>query len=800
MMKLDPLDFIRTVFRDLPAHAVRVVAGFPEDPNKTIAGWTARPVNGSLPTQIKPNCNAYYSIASIQPDPAGKVRRSKETVSAVHVIVVDDIGANGKVPAETITLEPSFAIETSPDNFQYGYLLDVPATNEEIMPVLHALARGQAGDRGGQNVARYVRLPFGVNTKAAVIETYGKPFPVTLKEWHPERRFAIAEVIAGLAVNVETKPPEKRLSTVKTTVDDTGSEHVDLAEVHKALALCVEEADDRDGWIKFGQALHRATGGSGAGFDLWDGWSQRSPKYKSGETKKLWRGLGKSCADPATLASIFAAARNKPCAAEDFEDDGVLAINFTRPYDVARVIIRTQFTHPDGDMLLSWQETFYAWTGSHYAPMPTEDLRALIYARAGSQAKQPPSARKVSDVVDALKAVANLSKTVREPAWLDASPVAADMTSIAMQNGILIAETRELLPATPRYFCTGALPFPYVKSARVASRWLAFLHDLWGDDTASIALLQQWFGYCLTARTEQQKALMIVGPPRSGKGTIARVLSALVGADNLCAPTLSGLAQGFGLAPLIGKQLAIISDARISGRADLAALSENILRIAGEDLIGIPRKYQSDFTAKLATKIMILSNELPHLPDAAGALASRFLILHTMRSFLAKEDHGLDKVLSSELPGIFEWALEGFDALAKSGRFVQPSTANAMIDELNRLASPVRAFLDDECEIAPGAEVERSALYAHYLAWGHHNGIAHPVALEIFGRNLRAAVSGLNTVQHKTRDGRGRVRFYQGLKLRAQRGDFDDCLDAYAHEPLEKTEDLRRVTQGDTCV
>jgi len=34
--------------------------------------------------------------------------------------------------------------------------------------------------------------------------------------------------------------------------------------------------------------------------------------------------------------------------------------------------------------------------------------------------------------------------------------------------------------------------------------------------------LQDWFGYTLSPDTSQQKMLMIVGPTRSGKGTIGR--------------------------------------------------------------------------------------------------------------------------------------------------------------------------------------------------------------------------------------------------------------------------------------
>ena len=55
---------------------------------------------------------------------------------------------------------------------------------------------------------------------------------------------------------------------------------------------------------------------------------------------------------------------------------------------------------------------------------------------------------------------------------------------------------------------------------------------------------------------------MMVGPKRSGKGTIARVLRKLIGERNVAGPTLSSLGGPFGLQPLLGKSGAIISDAR----------------------------------------------------------------------------------------------------------------------------------------------------------------------------------------------------------------------------------------------
>ena len=70
--------------------------------------------------------------------------------------------------------------------------------------------------------------------------------------------------------------------------------------------------------------------------------------------------------------------------------------------------------------------------------------------------------------------------------------------------------------------------------------------------------------------------MMLVGPKRSGKGTIARILTDLIGKANVAGPTLSGLGTNFGLAPLIGKPLAIIDDARLSGKADASVIAERL--------------------------------------------------------------------------------------------------------------------------------------------------------------------------------------------------------------------------------
>jgi putative DNA primase/helicase len=96
----------------------------------------------------------------------------------------------------------------------------------------------------------------------------------------------------------------------------------------------------------------------------------------------------------------------------------------------------------------------------------------------------------------------------------------------------------------------GILHIQRAPAAPEPRQWLEFLGQLWGpDDQEAINTLQEVFGYCLTGDTGQQKAFLLVGPKRSGKGTIARVLARLVGiGGNAVAPTLAALGTNFGLA------------------------------------------------------------------------------------------------------------------------------------------------------------------------------------------------------------------------------------------------------------
>jgi putative DNA primase/helicase len=323
------------------------------------------------------------------------------------------------------------------------------------------------------------------------------------------------------------------------------------------------------------------------------------------------------------------------------------------------------------------------------------------------------------------------------------------------------------LPHTPRFFTLNALDYDFDPAAPAPAAWGAFLGQLWPDDRQAAGTLQEWFGYVLTPDTQHQKICMLIGPKRSGKGTIARVQTGLVGPANVCGPTLAGLGTNFGLWPLLGKTVAVISDARLSGRSDTAVVVERLLSISGEDAQTVDRKCLPPVTGRLVTRFTILTNELPKMNDASGALVGRLVLLPIKRSFYGQEDTRLTERLMGELPGILNWAIEGWRRLQERGRFVQPDSGANLLGSMGDLASPVGAFVNECCEVGPGLKVEVDVLFRRWDMWCVENGRRDPGYRPAFGRDLHAAVPGLDVEQPRLADG-GRTRIYVGIGLRGQ--------------------------------
>lgn len=451
-----------------------------------------------------------------------------------------------------------------------------------------------------------------------------------------------------------------------------------------------------------------------------------------------------------------------------------LVLSPKRTLPTAKAYVARFNHHPDGRTLHAYGGVLMEWRGNRYVPVEDDWVRnrlqpwlhralRYVYDRKTRQLELgdfESNPTTINQALESLRSHTHLPATTVSPTWLagDDRPPALEL--LPCRSLTLHLPTRRIIPATPALFTTNALEFDYEPNPEPPERWIQFLEQLWGDDLESVELLQEWMGYCLIGDTGQQKMLLMVGPKRCGKGTIGRIMRRLVGAANIAGPTTGSLATHFGLQPLIGKSLAIVSDARFGGE-NIGTAVERLLCISGEDTLTIPRKFLGDVTMKLPTRFMFLTNELPRFTDASGALAGRFLLLRLTRSFYGQEDTELTEKLTAELPGILHWAIDGWMRLRDRGHFVQPSSSEGAILDLEDLASPVGAFVRECCVVAVGQRAWLDDLFRAWQAWCEREGRTIVAHKQSFGRDLMAAEPGI-----ECRRGTGQARFYEGIGLR----------------------------------
>jgi putative DNA primase/helicase len=413
----------------------------------------------------------------------------------------------------------------------------------------------------------------------------------------------------------------------------------------------------------------------------------------------------------------------------------------------------------------------YRWTAGKYVEVTAGEMRARLTKFLNRRWSHLTTST-VSNCTLQMQAQTLLPGTTPKPSWIGEPPVDWDPRDVLVcRNGLLnlarlLDDSKEyLLASTPRFFTTVGVDYEFSDEALEPTNWLKFLRSLWPDDAESILLLQMWFGYCLVPDTRQQKALLLVGSPRSGKGTIARVIKSLVGNGNVCGPSLGSLAGRFGLWDLLDKSLAVISDARLSGRSDQAVVTERLLSITGEDVQSVDRKCLPPIVTTIGARLMILTNELPRLVDSSQALANRMLILHTPKSFLGKEDMGLTDRLLEELPSILWWAIDGWDKLRKAGHFFQPQSAERLRQQLHDLSSPISVFVRERLVVQTGRCSPVEDVYAEWVNWCKEAGRKEAGTIQTFGRDLTAALPGV-TVSRPRDDAGDRYRQYEGVGIR----------------------------------
>lgn len=578
-----------------------------------------------------------------------------------------------------------------------------------------------------------------------------------------------AQLLEFLTEHMQLEQPS---ATTKPAAKTT-SEKADWTTHCAELALEHIDPDcDYGDWLKVGMAMHSH---SPELFAAWNEWSSTGGKYEGErKCKQHWQSFGDK-ASGVTIATLFWMAKQSGFVMPDNPTERTKAAK-ADPRDVAEQIIDAN-RHPDGSGRIRWHGgKMLLWSDGRYVAQGKQADSAFV-TNAMAERYTFIGQNHASNVVNHMRALTILPTDTKQPSWLDSNPwrvedCFATRDSIIHLPSFVDGGGNYRIGATPSYFSTVATEYGWQDDSPGCPVWLEFLSQLWPDDDQSIETLQMWFGYCLTADVSQHKALFLIGPKRSGKGTICSVAEHLIGVGNTSAPTVAALAKDFGLESSLGKSLAIVADARLSKRADQAAIVETILSVTANDKIDVNQKGIKAESTRMPIKLVMCSNEMPRLADASGVIASRLLILRMTKSFYDVEDTQLFAKLQGELTGILHWAIAGWAKLRERRKFTQPDSGRAMQKQIAELASPVASFVGLHCELGDSTKVETELLYANWRVYCDRTG--HQAGSDAtFGRDLMAAYPTIERRQLRA-DGR-RPYFYCGIALQhATLPDFDE--------------------------
>lgn len=426
------------------------------------------------------------------------------------------------------------------------------------------------------------------------------------------------------------------------------------------------------------------------------------------------------------------------------------------PYAVAEAFQRAMAGNP----VIFHRQSWLAYDGVRYEPIADDAVARMVMLRL----QQAPETQKLSkrtfvgDVVANLSAIAEVDASINYGQWMDNN----GPLGIVVKNGIVdvkaYLEDRPdwLKHHDPRLLATVCLPFAADPEAS-CDTWNKVLERIMPEQETRDEL-QKWFGLNLVPDTSYQRAAILVGDGANGKSTVLEILAELVGRGNYATVPLEQFGERFELSAMVGKAANISHE-----MGELDKTAEGVLKqlITAEEM-RFERKYKDPYMARPTARLTFSTNVLPRISDRTDAIWRRLLIFpFNVTIPEAERDPDLLRKLRNELPGIFNWCIEGLDYLYAQG-FRESRGMHNTKTRFREAVNPFLQWLDERVEDTGLSQVETSKLHEDYRSWCGASGY-HALA----ARSFEAELERVYKREVQRLGGTGpRPRVIAGLRIR----------------------------------
>lgn len=294
---------------------------------------------------------------------------------------------------------------------------------------------------------------------------------------------------------------------------------------------------------------------------------------------------------------------------------------------------------------------------------------------------------------------------------------------INVKNGLFNLKTARLEPHRRELYMTSQLPFAYDPAA-LCPTWDKFLDDVLvtpeGKPDYELAnLLQEAFGYSLTAYTHLRASFWTVGPSGSGKSTLLKVLTNLAGTGHIAIDLDQMKESSYQLADVAGKRVVTFTEP--DARSPLA--DGQYKRLVSSDVVSARQIHGRPFNFVPQCKLWGAMNDTPRVVDRSDAVYGRIIIFPMLNAIPKdKWDLQIDEKLRNELPGIFNWALVGLARVLKIGAFSKAAQSEQARNDYKSENDAEATYVDERLDKGDRFMLKANELYNDYKAWCESNG------------------------------------------------------------------------------
>lgn len=300
------------------------------------------------------------------------------------------------------------------------------------------------------------------------------------------------------------------------------------------------------------------------------------------------------------------------------------------------------------------------------------------------------------------------------------------------------------------------------------------------------AFLQRLAGISATGDASEEYAPFLIGPPRSGKGTILTPILEALGDYTRTTDFDTFLKRrnpGGIRTDLVRLDKArMVASVEVEDGRELATAL--FKRLTGGDSQTARGLYTSEIVLKPTQTYWLVANKAPRIDPEDAAVYRRILRISFEHEVPVEK---IDPKVKQNLmnmkytgPAILAWIVAGCLEWQEKGLRI-PDFVREATEELRREMDTFSEFIDSDCEIDPNATVGTGDLRDRYLEWFRRSRQSgNPLGIKEFKQKLKArGIEGDRVFVNKKA-----VRVYRGIRLEGQPGPGEK-KDQTANEPPE---------------